>query len=123
MTSRDLTVIAVSVVAAGVGIAASFLGDMRVGMTALFLLALLIVFLLVLQRRHQARVQSRILYLVNAEKNRSKIVSAKSPVQSADESNAIYIKKIIGLLQAQQASMERLRAEMSDVSSAITKYD
>lgn len=120
MKSRDLIYISVGTLLALVGITASFLGNANVGMTALFLLGLLILFLMVLQRRHQARIQTRILYLVNAEKNRSKVaVERSAPSTEADKAdNAVYAKKIIGLLQAQQISMERLRSEVCDDSNS-----
>lgn len=113
MTSRDLLFISLGTLLAVVGITASFLGSNTLAITALILLSLFVLFLLILQRRHQARLQERILYLVNAEKKRTKAASAKSSRNSLDDSNAVQAKKIIGLLQAQQISMELLRREIS----------
>lgn len=117
MTSRDLIFVSVGTLLGGIGIAASFLGRDTLGMIALFLLGLLILFLMILQRRTQARVQERILYLVKAENKRSKIGGANSSASTpSTDSNAVLAKKVVGLLQAQQISMERLRRELSGES-------
>lgn len=111
MTSRDLVFIGVGTLLTGIGIFGSLLGRYALGMIALFLLGLLIVFLFVLQRRTQSRLQERILFLVKAEKNRSKKVGDNRALTSCIDSNAVLAKKVIGLLQAQQISMERLQRE------------
>src|SRR5690625_4640254 len=120
MKAKDIVIVSAVILLTFGGIAASFLGSVRVSISALLLLGLLILFLLVLQRRHQGRVQERILYLVNSERTRNKSTIDQNSLKSLSSSNAIFAKKIIGLLQAQQISMERLR---NQPGGSISQHD
>lgn len=116
MTSRDLVFISAGTLLASIGIASTLLSSESVGMISLFLLGLLILFVLILQRRTQALVQERLLYLVRAEKDRGKPGGECGAPNSSVDSNAVLEKKLVGLLQAQQISMEKLRSEINSGS-------
>src|SRR5699024_9773539 len=90
MKAKDIVIVSAGILLTFGGIAASFLGSVRVSISALLLLGLLILFLLVLQRRHQGRVQERILYLVNSERTRNKSTIDQNSLKSLSSSNAIF---------------------------------
>jgi len=109
-----------------VGSVLSILWNLLAGFIALLLLAYLCLFLLVLQRRQLARVQQRTLDLVKWTTKRG----TRPTTSSTDVSKQcveIPTKRIIGILQAQQMSMERLSRKFdsapnqSDDTTALPK--
>lgn len=109
MKAKDIVIVSAGMLLTIGGVVASFLGSVKLSIAALLLLGLLIVLLLILQRRHQARIQERVLYLVKSERSRDKTTIDQNTLKSLASSNAIFAKKITGLLHAQQISMERLQ--------------
>lgn len=109
MKAKNIVIVSSGMLLTVGGLVAGFLDSVRLSITALLLLGLLIVLLLVLQRRQQARIQERILYLVKSERSQNKAAAEQNTIKSLASSNAIFAKKITGLLHAQQISMERLQ--------------
>lgn len=114
--NRDLSLIVVGVALAAAGVLSTIFWSVEAGIVALFLFGLLLLFLGVLQRKHQSLLQQRVLYLISAEKKRLK---------SSSELDPISTKKIIGILQAQQISVEKLHSMVrtkSDTEVDDTNY-
>lgn len=99
LSSRDWAFIGGGLVLTVAGVIATFYWNIEAGIVVLFLLGMLLLMLGILQRKHQARLQERVLYLIGAEKKRG-----REPV----ELDSVSMKKIIGLLHAQQISLEKL---------------
>ena len=101
LSSRDWVFIGGGLALTVGGILATFYWNIEAGIVVLFLLGMLLLLLGILQRKHQARLQERVLFLIAAEKKR-----VREPV----ELDSVSMKKIIGLLHAQQISLEKLSA-------------
>lgn len=112
LTSRDWVLVGVGLSLTVTGIITTVFGSIEIGMIVLFLLGLLLLILGILQRKHQYRLQERVLYLIGAEKKR-----LREPV----ELDSVSMKRIIGLLHAQQISLENLNSFIRSNLSADTE--
>lgn len=97
-----------------VGSVLSILWNLLAGLISLLLLAYLCLILLVLQRRQLARVQKRTLDLVKWTTKRG-TRAAPSVKDGSKQCAEIPTKRIIGILQAQQMSMERLSRKIDSL--------
>lgn len=107
MNMRDSLFWALGAVIGILGIIGTLLWSIEIGVMALLVMSLIILALLVLQRRQLAKLQQRSLTMLNSRKQDPKPLPVKS-----QESLAIPTKKVVGLLQAQQISMERLNQKV-----------
>src|SRR5699024_8413581 len=83
------------------GIISTLLLDRRRGVICVLILGVLLLSLVLLERRQMAKLQERVLGLMKTENNRKR----KVPSQSIEAANW---KRILGILQAQQVSMDIL---------------
>lgn len=116
MSLRDKMFLAFGTMIGVLGVTATLLWSIEIGVVALLLLGLIILVLVVLQRRQLSRVQQRTLTLLNARRQDAKPVQVKP-----QESLAIPTKKVVGLLQAQQMSMDLLNEKLDRVLEIQTK--
>lgn len=101
MNLRDRMFLIFGIGAGLLGIVGTITWSLETGVVALIVISLVILVLLVLQRRQLARVQQRTLTMLNAQQTMKPVVG-----QEPQESIAIPTKKILGLLQAQQVSID-----------------
>ncbi len=101
MNLRDRMFLIFGIGAGLLGIVGTITWSLETGVVALIVISLVILVLLVLQRRQLARVQQRTLTMLNAHQTMKPVVG-----QEPQESIAIPTKKILGLLQAQQVSID-----------------
>jgi|SRR5699024_558014 len=117
MHSRDVTFIVVGLAIGAVGIVGTIVWSMKVGVLAFLVLGVLILGLVVLQRRQLARIQQRTLSLLNTTRalgSESKI-SVLEPGTSREI--AVSTKKIIGMLEAQRVGMDILNEKVEKALS------
>lgn len=112
MTFRDLLLVSCGTILAAAGIITNLIWNENFSTIPLFLLGLLILLVVVLQRRSHARLHERVLYLISAERERQKDLIEITRKKSSAGLDQVTAKKIIGLLHAQQMSMERLKTEI-----------
>lgn len=120
MNTRDLIFLLAGALIAAVGIGATIYGIGSIAIIALLVLCMTIIVLLLLQRRQLAAVQKRTLEVVRAQNRTHKSLSRsleKSNTSSRADRSDLSMKKIIGLLSAQQTSMERLNKKFEDYIS------
>lgn len=118
MYSRDKIFLLLGTAIAGIGAIATILWTYAAGIIALLAIAVVIILMLVLQRRQLAKIQERTLKLVKAQQSaRSQQSNSKAPARK-EESLAVSTKKIIGILQAQQISVELLHAKIDRVAES-----
>lgn len=120
MNKRDLVFLLSGLVIAGVGIGAVFYGGSVVVFIALFLLSILILVVLLLQRRQLAAVQKRTLEIIRAYNAITRNPAKNQPqgkVLTNSRAQDFSTKKIIGLLTAQQTSMEILNKKIENLDS------
>ena len=120
MYLREKVYLGLGLLLGTIGIVSSVFWSIKVGIVFLTFLVMLIFVLIVLQRRQLAKVQHRTLRLLQNQ--------GKKPVREegrAEISVHIATKKIIGLLQAQQISMDLLkdRLDHSNCSEAPARDD
>lgn len=115
MNTRDLVFLVVGAMIGLTGIIGALLGSVKLGTVALMAMSVILLVLLVLQRRQLAKVQQRMLSILNAQQKSAESATAPNLSRAAapQESIAIPTKKIVGLLQAQQISMEKLNAKLN----------
>lgn len=118
MHSRDIVSLVVGAAIGVVGTFGTFLGAPEVGIVALLALGVLILGVLVLQRRQLARIQQRTLSILNS---RPPATTQDKQIQLDPDNTrrdmAISTKKIVGLLQAQQAGLDTLNAKVEQALS------
>lgn len=113
MSTRDLALLVTSTAAGIAGIIFTLAWSVEAGLVVLFVLILGLMGLLFLQRRQLAKLQQRTLLMLNRQQETiSMKASTSAVVTKSSESIAVPTKKIIGLLQAQQVSMEILDAKL-----------
>jgi ketopantoate reductase len=121
MQFRDKLFLAVGVVLVLGGAVGTFMWEPQIGIVALLALGLLILVLVLLQRRQLARVQQRTLTLLKMQQrsevspNAVKVPSFQDLAVSTgkvQEDLAISTTKIIGLLQAQHVALELLNEKL-----------
>lgn len=113
MSTRDLALLVTSTAAGIAGIILTLVWSVEAGLVVLFVLILGLMGLLFLQRRQLAKLQQRTLLMLNRQQEMiSMKASTSAVVTKSSESIAVPTKKIIGLLQAQQVSMEILDAKL-----------
>jgi len=109
MHFRDKIFLAVGVVLVLFGSFASFFWRIESGIVALLLVSILILVFLSLLRRQVSKVQQRTLALLHI---RSAVDKLSTDLRDAE---SISTKKIMGLLQAQQMSMEELSDKLDSI--------
>ena len=118
MHSRDIVSLVVGAAIGVVGILGTLLGAPEVGIVALLALGVLILGVLVLQRRQLARIQQRTLSILNS---RPPATTQDKQIQLDPDNTrrdmAISTKKVVGLLQAQQAGLDTLNAKVEQALS------
>jgi len=118
MHSRDIVSLVVGAAIGVVGTFGTLLGAPEVGIVALLALGVLILGVLVLQRRQLARIQQRTLSILNS---RPPATTQDKQIQLDPDNTrrdmAISTKKIVGLLQAQQAGLDTLNAKVEQALS------
>lgn len=110
MYSRDKIILGFGVVVTLLGIAATLSWSVMIGVIAVLVMSLLVLSVLLLQRMQLAKVQQRTLSILQADKE------TRQSITSVERSGSVATKKIIGLLQAQQISMEILNDKIEDVA-------
>lgn len=121
MNTRDLIFLLSGVLIAGVGIGAILYGSFVIAFVALFLMCILTLAVLLLQRRQLAAVQKRTLEIIRAYN-----ADTRNPVKNQPQGKGLTnahrqdfsTKKIIGLLTAQQTSMELLSKKIENVTGS-----
>lgn len=106
MYFRDKIFLAASFVLVLLGSLGSFFWRVEAGIVALLLVSILILVFLTLLRRQVSKVQQRTLALLHV---RSAVDKLSTDLRDAE---SISTKKIIGLLHAQQMSMEELSGKI-----------
>lgn len=105
MSARDKLFGLLGLLIAVAGIISTLFWNVEAGIVALLLLSALIGLLILLQRRQLAKLQQRMLVLLSADKFRNKS-GAKQSIDTQEW------KKVLGLLNAQQISMEILSEQV-----------
>src|SRR5690625_2832550 len=100
MNFRDKLLTGLAIFLTALGVFLSLLVSVEVGIVVLFVMVLLLCFIVLLQRKHTARLQQRILTLIQLEKE------AKHSTSLARRHEIDTNKKIFGHLQAQQVSLD-----------------
>lgn len=123
MKTRDLVIVSTGAILTFLGIFLTFAWGLAGGISALLLTSLLILILLVLERRQVAKLQERVLTILRSTTTRQ-VTSAEGKNSGvatdswmSDSFDEVTIKKILGLLQAQQMSMEALDRHISTLSA------
>lgn len=98
------------------GIIATLLWDPQGGVICVLILGVLLLSLVLLERRQMAKLQERVLGLMKTENDRKR----KVPSQSLEAANW---KRILGILQAQQVSMDILSKQIRDLSGAENRIE
>lgn len=113
MNSRDLIFLVMGVLAGLAGIVTTVVWSVEAGIIALLAMSVIFLVLLILQRRQIAKLQQRMLSVLNHQQKAKAVTEKNQPIApKRPESIAIPTKKIVGLLQAQQVSMEMLNAKL-----------
>lgn len=125
MNSRDLIFLVMGTFVGLAGIGTTLVWSIDAGIIALLAMGVILLVLLILQRRQVAKLQQRMLSVINQQKKANAETEKNQPrVANPPESIAIHTKKIVGLLQAQQVSMEMLNAKferaLDDVSDGTS---
>lgn len=97
------------------GILATIFWSMEAGIVALLTLSLLNLVLVMLQRKQMAKMQQRtlsILRIQQSEKSVGEVAPLNASQMNSLQNLPVYTKKIIGLLQAQQISMDVLNQKV-----------
>lgn len=110
MYSRDKIVLFSGFILVVMGILTTFFWAVEGGIVALLLISLLVLILLVLQRRQLAKLQQRTLRLQQSNNSLTRSIAAPDQIES------VSTKKILGLLQAQQISMEVLDDKVEEIA-------
>lgn len=124
MNKRDLVFVATGLLLAFVGVLALFYGSLTLSLTVGFLMMTLLLVLLVLQRRQLASVQERTLRMLRDRKHvfsKLENIERLSGTSRQTDSTDISSKKVIGLLSAQQISMELLNNKLEDVARMVDR--
>lgn len=115
MNKRDAAILVCAVVLSSVGVVLSLLGYTDFALITVFLLLLMVIVLMTLQRRQLGVLQQRTLKLLRQDVKISSHVTPETSPLSADQAElAIHIatKKILGVLQAQQNEIQLLSEEL-----------
>jgi len=113
MSKRDFIFFVFGVFLVAVGIGAASFEKYAIALIALSLVCTLILTLLLLQRRQSAVIQKRTLEILRAQ-NAFSSEMKRVPSPHFDKSG-VSTKKIIGLLSAQQVSMEILNRKLDKI--------
>lgn len=108
---RDLIFIGAGVVVAGAGIGASLLWSTVAGVIAQLLLTGGLLLLIVLQRRQMAKIQARTLEILRYTKGN------RNQPSKTDKRPVVFEKNVLGILQAQQTSIDLLNQKLDALSS------
>lgn len=116
MSSRDKVFLLAGTIVGLVGVVATLLWNLEVGIITLLLLNLLNLFILLLQRRQLGRIQQRTLALLQSREGKSsqgrgETLNAAKIQHDLKVSN----KKLVGLLQAQQTNLDRLNEKIEAI--------
>lgn len=116
MSSRDKVFLLAGIIVGLVGIVATLVWDLEVGIITLLLLNLLNLLILVLQRRQLGRIQQRTLALLQSREGKPSQGRGENPDTAKIQHDLkISNKKLVGLLQAQQANLDRLNEKFEAI--------
>lgn len=124
MNKRDLVFVGTGLLLAFIGVLALLYGSLTLSLTVGFLMMTLLLVLLVLQRRQLASVQERTLRMLRDRKHvfsKLENIERVSGTSRQTDSTDISSKKVIGLLSAQQISMELLNNKLEDVARMVDR--
>lgn len=124
MNKRDLVFVGTGLLLAFIGVLALLYGSLTLSLTVGFLMMTLLLVLLVLQRRQLASVQERTLRMLRDRKDvfsKLENIERLSGTSRQTDSTDISSKKVIGLLSAQQISMELLNNKLEDVARMVDR--
>lgn len=124
MNKRDLVFVGTGLLLAFIGVLALLYGSLTLSLTVGFLMMTLLLVLLVLQRRQLASVQERTLRMLRDRKHvfsKLENIERLSGTSRQTDSTDISSKKVIGLLSAQQISMELLNNKLEDVARMVER--
>lgn len=124
MNKRDLVFVGTGLLLAFIGVLALLYGSLTLSLTVGFLMMTLLLVLLVLQRRQLASVQERTLRMLRDRKHvfsKLENIERLSGTSRQTDSTDISSKKVIGLLSAQQISMELLNNKLEDVARMVDR--
>lgn len=111
MNSRDKILLVSGSVIGLSGIVLALVWRNPAGIIALLMMNLVILLFLFSQRRQLARLQKKTDTLLNSRLMTKESTATGKPLQSQE----VPLKKVVGLLQAQQISMERLNDKMDGI--------
>lgn len=115
MNRRDLFLTIGGVFLAIFGVGVLIYGNLTLALISLFLLIILLLILLLLQRRQLAAIQERTLRLLRSQKessSRLKNMESQLKFSNRKDKSDASTKKILGILSAQQTSMELLNQKI-----------
>lgn len=107
MYYRDKFLLIAGLLIVAVGSILTVVWHISAGIVAILFLCLLCMILLVLQRRQLSKVQQRTLAILRTPAQHVPQVDV-SACNDCRQDMTVYTKKIVGMLQAQQTSMEIL---------------
>lgn len=111
MNLREKVIFSSGFILAILGIFTTILWTAKAGVVILLLLGFLLLVLVTLQRRQMSKVQQRTLTILQRDKQ---IISA---LVTAEQESSMATKRILGVLQAQQISMELLHSGFEETAS------
>lgn len=110
MNARDKYILGLGMILAIFGVISTIFWSLRLGLIALVLMYLLVLLLLVLQKNQMAKVQQRVLSLIQLDRE------AKRNVAASERKDLAAEKRLVGLLQAQQMSLDMLKNELTEIA-------
>lgn len=116
MNKKDLGVVAVGLTIASIGVVAALLGYVDFAILALLFFNVVLLMMIILQRRQLGTLQKRTLDLLRARvKIESKSQTEQPEITRKQEAlvTQISTKKILGVLHAQQIQLDGLSRSLS----------
>lgn len=116
MGTRDKVFLMIGLLVGIVGVVVTLIWRVDAGIVALLMLNLLVLAILLLQRRQLAKVQQRTLALMNSRERPSPVPSAENlDASKVRQDLKISNKKLVGLLQAQQTNLDLLNNKLESL--------
>lgn len=103
-----------------IGITASIFWTFSAGIIALLAMGLIIIFVIVLQRKQLAILQQRVLALIRTSQALEKERILPEDGEASPLQETMEIRKIFDLLQAQQISIELLNDKLESLQDKST---
>lgn len=116
MNKKDLGVVAVGLIIASIGVVAALLGYVDFAILALLFFNVVLLMMIILQRRQLGTLQKRTLDLLRARvkiESKSQTEQPEITRKQAALVTQISTKKILGVLHAQQIQLDGLSRSLS----------